>query len=609
MNAPASTAVTPSSPSEPSGFLHLLERRPVILFSGLTLIVSALYLIKLTTSPDYVLDEVLYARVAQNIATSDSIAVTVNAFMVHPPLDFILNAGWESLFGTANGSLVDALMSVRYLNALLCVVAAVVTGITAWHLLSRVGARAQVIGGAIATLLTATNGFMMAFGRTALIEPAAIAAGAGIILVAYKIRGRSAAQQIVILGVLIGLACLVKQTVLFACLAPLLAAILQRRRQQALITAGAVVVGGFIWLALPIWAGLNGYGSAFWSQQTISIQRLLGFLTTSGVSLPSGSPQTQFLRTFPLYSSGYAALLLGTVAFVVVVIWSGLISKRRRPTDEAALVLAYAVVSYGFMGYSFAFGAGNQQFVMYTAPAAALLATWLLLGRNSSSENRVPDEATIEGDRIDESGQIQGRSKLWTTVTAVAVSGVLLLGTVTWTQFFLVENDNGTSNMSAYVAENIAPCVPINATGSPTRWAAGLPQNPVTSYFYGAQALDAGVHLFLLSPKDARYQFGMMSDQLSDWITSNGRLVYETPSRSSENLQLWAVGEVPAVAQTADCVTPRPVPTTRASAVEFLGILAGLLIVVIAAGSAVIVSQNRNRAAAEPAGRQLDDED
>jgi hypothetical protein len=615
LNAPASTAVAPPSPSEPSGFLHLLERRPIIAFSGLTLIVSALYLIKLTTSPDYVLDEVLYARVGQNIANSDSIAVTVSAFMVHPPLDFILNAAWESLLGTANAPIVDALMSVRYLNALFCVFIAVITGVTAWHLLSRVGPRAQLIGGTVATLLTATNGFMMSFGRTALIEPAAIAAGAGIVFVAYRIRHRSGVQQIFVLGVLIGLGCLVKQTVLFACLAPLVAAILQRRRQQALINAGAVLVGGFIWLALPIWAGLNGYGGAFWSQQTISIQRLLGLVTTSGVSLPSGSPETQFLRTFPLYSSGYAALLLGTVAFVVIVIWSGLISRRRRPTDEAALVLGYAVVSYGFMGYSFAFGAGNQQFVMYTAPAAALLAAWLLLGRNVSTQERVavPPVAEVDpaedGAPIGEPGGTPRRSTLWTTVTAVAVSGVLLLGTVTWTQFYLVDSDNGTSNVSAFVEENIAPCVPINATGSGTRWAAALPQNPVSTYFYGQQALDAGVHLFLLSPKDARYRFGMMSDQLADWITSNGRLLYETPSRSSENLQLWVVGEQPAVAETADCVAPRPIPTTRASAVEFLGILAGLLILVIAAGSAVIVSQGRSGRAAEQVGsRQLDDE-
>lgn len=600
MNAPASTAEAPSQPAEPKGFLHLLERRPIITFAGLTLLVSALYMIRLASSPDYVLDEVLYARVAQNIATYDAIAFNVNPFTVHPPLDFIMMAAWESLTGTTDGSAVDALMSLRYLSALFCMIASIVTGLTAWHLLSRIGARAQLIGAVVATLLTATNGFMMSFGRTALIEPAAIAAGAGIVLAAYKLRGRSAAQQIVVLGVLIGLGCLVKQTVVFACLAPLVAAVLQRRWHQSLISAGAVLVGGLIWLALPIWAGLSGFGSGFWSQQTVSIRRLLGLLRTTGVTLPSGSPEEQFLRTLPLYSAGYAALLIAVVAFVVIVIWSGLISRRRRPTDEAALILGYAVMSFGFMGYSFAFGAANQQFVMYTAPAAALLATWLLLGRRGSSESR--EQLTDLTDAADPAADPAGGShrSIWRTVTAVAVGGTIILGTVTWAQYYLLDDDNGTSNVSAFVAASVAPCVPINATGSATRWATALPENPVTAFRTGEQALAAGTHLFLVSPKDARYRYGPMSDELINWISQNGQLLYETPSRSSENLQLWQVGQQPIVAQTADCVAARPVPNSNSSATEFLGILAGLLIVVIAAGSAVIISSNRSKRAEEP---------
>ena len=74
----------------------------------------------------------------------------------------------------------------------------------------------------VATLLVATNGFMLNFGRTALLEPAAIAAGAGIVLVAYRIRDRPAVQQVVLLGVLIGFGTLIKQTVLFVALTPLL---------------------------------------------------------------------------------------------------------------------------------------------------------------------------------------------------------------------------------------------------------------------------------------------------------------------------------------------------------------------------------------------------
>ena len=606
LNAPVSTAVAPTAPTtRPSTILRWFEQHPVAVFGGLGVIVAAIYLIRLTLSPDFVLDEVLYARVAQNIAQSDSIAVTVSPFMVHPPLTFIANAGWEQLTGTSTGSLVDALMSVRVLSAIFCVFLSILIGVLAWDLLKRVGSRAQLLGGIAATLLVATNGFMMSFGRTALLEASAVAAGAVIVFVAHKIRHRSAVQQIVVLGVLIGLGCLVKQVVVFAALTPVLAALLQRRWREAAIGGSAILVGGFIWLALPIWAALNGYGGAFWSQQTVSIQRLLGLLHTSGVTLPSGNPLTQFVKTFPLYASGYATLLIGAVAFVVIVVRSRLFSRHHRPTDEAALVMAYAVVSYGFMAYSFAFGAANQQFVMYTAPAAALLCVWLLFGLRASSESRGPivpvelDPAGAANVPGDEARPGTGRSSVWNRIAAVVVAGAILLGVAAWTEFYLIEEDNGTANVASFVEENVGACVPINATGSGTRWAAALPENPVSTYFYGPQALEAGVHLFLLSPKDARYRFGMMSEQLSDWITTNGRMLYQTPSRSSEDLQLWLVGAQPAVAVTDNCVAPRATPTGNASAIEFLGILGALLIVVLAVGGAVVVSGNRSGRQAE----------
>jgi hypothetical protein len=170
---------------------------------------------------------------------------------------------------------------------------------------------------------------------------------------------------------------------------------------------------------------------------------------------------------------------------------------------------------------------------------------------------------------------------------------MLLFGAFGWTRFYLVEPDDGTTSISNYVAENIAACIPINATGSGTRWSAALPDNPVSTYKYGQESLNAGVHLFLLSPKDARYRYGVMSPEFADWITANGRLVFETPSRSSELLQLWAVGPVLAVAPTPDCVTTAPAPLANAPASQFLAVLGGLLLLVGGIGAAVIVSSRR----------------
>ena len=376
MTAVTATPVTPL-PARLGSALNWADRHPLALFGLLGVLVAGLYVVNLSTSPDFNADEVLYTQLSQHILRFNAISLT-GPFLVHPPMDFFLGALWISITGTATDPVLSALTSIRVFSAACCVFTALATGLLARDVLPAGTPGRRVMTAVVATLLVATNGFMLAFGRTALLEPAAIAVGAGIVLVAYRMRDRPAVQQVVLLGLLIGLGTLVKQTVLFVALTPLLAGLLTRSRRRALIGAAAVVVGGVIWSAFPIWAAVNGYSASFWGQQSVSIQRLIGLLHTSGVTLPNGSPLTQFLRTFGLYASGYASLLVGALTLVTIAVRRGVLSRSRRVDGAVGLILAYGLISYGFLAYSFAFGAGNQQFMMYSAPASALLCTALL---------------------------------------------------------------------------------------------------------------------------------------------------------------------------------------------------------------------------------------
>jgi hypothetical protein len=542
------------------------------LFGLLGVAVAGLYLFNLSISPDFNADEVLYAQLSQHIITFNAISLT-GPFLVHPPMDFFLGALWISITGVASDSVLSALTSIRVFSAACCVFTALATGILARDVLSTRTPERRVLAGVVATLLVATNGFMLNFGRTALLEPAAIAAGAGIVLVAYRIRDRPAVQQVVLLGLLIGFGTLIKQTVLFVALTPLLSGVLMRSRRRVLIGAAAVAVGGAIWSAFPIWAAVNGHSAAFWSQQSVSIQRLIGLLHTSGVTLPNGSPLTQFLRTFALYASGYASLFVGVLTLATIAVRRGVLTRSPRVDGSVGLTLAYGLISYGFLAYSFAFGAGNQQFMMYSAPASALLCTVLFF-----------DLARVAPD--------EPRWSARPVATGIVIGLLLLLGSVGWLRYYAIEPDDGTSRIAAYVQANVPACVPINTSGSQPRWEAALPDHPLRFWRSGPEAVQGGVHIFLLSPKDARYGYGNMSPALADWITTNGRLLVQTPSRSSELLQLWAVGDVP-VAPLTDCAAGEPVPTTSAPAGEFLVILGAVLIVVLTAGGWAIIAASR----------------
>jgi hypothetical protein len=175
----------------------------------------------------------------------------------------------------------------------------------------------------------------------------------------------------------------------------------------------------------------------------------------------------------------------------------------------------------------------------------------------------------------------------------LVIALLLLLGSMGWTRYYAVEPDDGTAAIAAFVEANVPPCAPINTSGSQPRWEAALPDNPVEFYRSGPEAVRAGVQLFLLSPKDARYRYGNMSATLAGWITSNGRLLVQASSRSSELLQLWVVGDVAAVAQTTACAGVGPTPSDSAPAGQFLVILGTVLIVVLTAGGWAIVVAGR----------------
>lgn len=561
------------------------DARPVWVFAALTVVTTAMLLLNLHRSPDYLVDETYYTAMGQNIVDHDAISIAGGALTVHPPLYFMVMGGWEWLTGNANAPILDALFATRYLGALLCVVAAVLTGITARELASRARPAVRMAAGIIATLLVASNGFLLAFGRTVLMEPGAIAIGAAFILTALKLRHSSRVLQVVVLGALIGTGVLVKATVAFIVLAPMVAALLQRDRRTIVTQALAVLTGALVWSAFPLWAAVTGNGARFWDTQTLSIRRLFGLVHTTGVNLPSGDPVTQFLRTLPLYVSGYGAVLLGGIAGLVLVARSGLLRKGHwRADPDSALLLGYGGLAYLFFGYSFLFGAGNQHLTTYAAAPAALLCVSLFSMRPDPAVEAVPS----------------ARDRLLERVVAAAIGVLLAVGLVGWGVFYAGQRDDGTTRMAQYISATVPACVPVNGTGSGFRWQAALPDREVTVGRDGPATLARGVHLYLVSPKDTRYGYGPSSPALTDWIEANGTLVYETDSRSSEALQLWEVGQYTVPAETTGCaLTLRP-PSGDSSALAFLGLYALTLLVAPAAvgGATWLVSRRRTDSSA-----------
>ena len=498
------------------------------------------YLVNLRGALDFDLDEVMYTIAGQNVAAADSVSWGPQPTAVHPPLHFLLLGGWALLWGTARDATVEALMAARYLGALFSVASVALVG-----LLARRYTRSTWLV-ALAMVLAAFDGFLLRFGRTGLIEPTAIFAGLLVVYLALRLRHAVSPAYVGVVGGVSGLALLVKEPLLFTVAVPLLAAVLERDWRFFRRATAAAGVAGLIWGMFPLWAVLNGTGGWWWAEHDTSIHRLAGFLQISGLNRSGVSSTGVFGNTFTTYVSGYLIFALGAVGLLVLAYRGGLFHKRRLGTRDASLV-AFGVLSYGFLAYCVLLGQANEQLTVYSAAPAVLLAV-LAWG------NPMPKLA------------------------AAACLIAALVGMAAWGLNVVVARDDASARMGAYLSRNL-PCAPVNATGNALRWAPVLPANHVESFTDGGAAVRAGVRLFLLSPKDSRMRYGNSSPELDAFVRTYGTQLQQYPSHRYERIELWSV---PGAQQAVrDCGNARPPIATDASATRFL-MLAGAAVALVA---------------------------
>ena len=135
----------------------------------------------------------------------------------------------------------------------------------------------------------------------------------------------------------------------------------------------------------------------------------------------------------------------------------------------------------------------------------------------------------------------------------------------------------------------------VNATGDPFHWGATLRTNPITGFGSGPVALKNGVHVFLLSTKDTKFQYGASNPELTSWVMSHGREVFVRNSHTYEDISVWIVGTAaaPRGQSLPSCLAPLPGVADDARVGDFLGLLGGDVALVSAVIVAAGVQQRR----------------
>ena len=484
--------------------------------------------------PDVFEDEVWYTTAARNVAAAGHLTWSNVPILVHPPLFFVLQAGWLKLTGHVHGPLLEALQTARVFSAAAAAASVLLVAGLAYRLAPYARLRRRQWMTVLVAVIAALDPVLVRYGRQVMIEPLALAASLLVLHAAWSLRNRKF-QYVWVVGVLTGLALLTNEITVFIVVTPIVFALLQRDGALFRRSLAAFAIGlGFMSLWY-LWCVELGLGDAFISGQTVSLERLVGLIQITGFNAPGYSLMAAILRSIGQYVGSYVVLAFGAVALC----WLWL----RRGSAESRFLTAWLTLSYVLGCYIVAVGTFNEQFLVYVIPAAIVAA--VLVGEAALTELSTA-RATRPGPRA-------RPRRAAPKVAAIAVAGLLFASGFSWIVNYTTRSD-GVVRVDQFIARRLPACSVVNVSGDVEKYSYLLPGRKFTYFSVGPAALADGVHDFLLTPVDAVTSNGNMSPAFGAWIQSNGRELASYPSDVYGSVELWQVGPVPhdALADTVD---------------------------------------------------------
>lgn len=482
----------------------------------------------LFTSPDVLYDEAAYTWAAQQVALGWHLTLTNQPLFVHPPLMFLVQAGWLRLTGHASAPLPSAMRAARLLSASVGVGDVLLVAVLAYRLAgSATPRRRRVVTGVVA-LVAALDPVLVRYDRQNVIEPFALCISMLTLHAAWHLRDRRTLTYVSITGLLSGLALLTNEITIFLIVVPLLFALLERNHSLIRRSAAALgIAGGFLLLFL-VWAAELGLAGSFVSAQTITLQRLIGLVQTTGFNLPGVSLVGTLERSIIQYSSSYIIIAVGFAALVWC--WA------RSNTQSGNFLTAWLTASYAAGAYIVAVGTLNEQFFVYLLPAC-IIGSVLLVDTLIVGWSRGATRSYQRGSQ----GEV---SRLPLTIAAIACAGLAGLSAVSWVTNYSGAGD-GVILADQFIETTLPACAAVNASGDPQKYSLLLGGRSFANFSVGAAALADGVHYFLLAPTDAIERNGDMSPALASWIRGKGRQLASFPSQVYKTVQLWYVPASP----------------------------------------------------------------
>ncbi len=502
-------------------------------------------------SPDVLYDEAAYTSAAQKVALHWQLTLDNEPLFVHPPLMFLLQAGWLRLIGQASAALPSVIDAARLLSATAGVADILLIASLVYLLCSSASARQRRLVTGVTAVLVSLDPVLVRYDRQDVIEPFALCVSLLTLHAAWRLRNRGTLTYVAVTGLLGGLALLTNEITVFLIIVPPIFALLERNKAHIRRCAAAFGVAIAFLLLFPLWAVELGLGGSFMDIQDFDLRRLIGLVQITGFNVPGVSLLGALANSVAQYSSSYIVLAAGFAALIWC--WS------RRNTQSGNFLTAWLTASYGVGVYIATVGTLNEQFFVYILPAAivgtvllgdAIIARRARLGADSRTRRGSGGSRAsgLRGSR----GSRERAVRLSLVAGSACCAGLIGLSAVSW-----VTNYAGTSDgvvlVSKYIEARLPACAAVNVSGDPDKYLYLAPRANFAYFSVGSAALADGVHYFILSPNDAIEEYGDMSPALESWIRENGRRLVTFPSQVYKTVQLWYVPVNP-YAPTQDVV-------------------------------------------------------
>jgi O-antigen/teichoic acid export membrane protein/glycosyltransferase involved in cell wall biosynthesis len=474
-----------------------LRGRTLLAAAGIGLLAMVVRAIGLLRANDLFIDELTYARFAEQIAHGHLPNEDGAPFFLHPPGSIAIN-GFVVRLLALSGSPMDLAYDLRWVNAVLGSLVVVLSFLIVRRVVNTPAAVA-------AALILALDPFVLRNDSKVMIEtPATLVLLAGwLVLLTCMNRpsGTPGRRRELLAGLVLGVALVTKDmTVVPALVAVLVATVW--RRTVPLRTAGRVLVAAVIpYLTYLVVLSVAGLLPQWATAKTSGVLRMVGIEQTTGFNAVSGvSLSERLVDELPRFGTSYLLLALCVPA--------GIIAAYSR--DRARRFVGVVAICTGLLGaYAVAAGAAEEQFGYYVL-VASVLAIFVAVAE-----------------------VVQRRPTLRRTAAIAGVVFVGLTGVLGIAARFVV--DDGYVQARTWLSENVPDGSEVGVTGVTAEFA--FPQFDVSPSLVTLQ--DNGDSYVLTASRPLEQGYGYAAPELLDWLDENARPVFDTAGPTNGHVTVW----------------------------------------------------------------------